>query len=1053
MIGIKFIQYSTRILTVFPPYFNVFRPYFHRISTVSQHISTNFNRISTVFQRISTYFHRISTVFLLYFLLPSSFLYSNTTLSNWQSFPKKIVGSPSPLIKVPPYTIMTNQGNGVWQFSAYFIPGQTLKLKFMVSTNSTDYISELNTPKEFEVSFGTQGKVYYITNTPVGLIKITEGSNTNNAYMQVEFNWEDEPDAPTGLYVQNVQPTSAELYWTKSKELDVIGYNVYISNNYFPYYYKVNTSLITTNYFKFTNLVTGSSNSVYVSAVDVYTNMPNNESERSSIIEFIADRYITAMFYLKKRRADVSEGVYICGDTAPLDWDFSQKMVYLYNDLWYYKARFINGTKITYKYNLNKDSSEWESDFSTSSGNRELILNDIDGDNVIEINDVWSIDTINNPPPSAPTNIVAVPLNAQVQMFWTGNSELDFKNYKIYRSKNNTNNFTFVTNIYTTNFIDTGVENNTNYYYRITALDVAGYESGYSENISVTPMTNAPPIIPRGLKAIGFNHKVKLTWTPNPESDIAGYVLYRALSAYSTYSNISGLIVNTAYTDSTAGNGTNYFYKLQAVDTISQTNSGYSEIVSAEPSTNVKPEAPENLHLIFVKSGTLKIKWQANEETNISYYNVYYKKETGVVSSPVSTLNYSNYEITGLDNGYKYTVYVTAVNNKNLESDASDSISAYPVPSITDLTVKPSGTLSGAVKLTWTSPDKAGELGNPTRFIIKYSDSPITTFEDFQNANIFSDIQADIAGTEESIIVKNLGTDSPGYYFTVASVYGDEYGMSCSDSKYNVASMVVSPVLGGTFRKINSTLKVVIPNSVLPDNASALVIKNYQDMQKENDSLLNLISKANDDVKNYPSYKLINENTNNIFNIYAVDYNGDEIETKNRLTGKILLYLPFNDSNHNLLVDETEGNDNINIKTLKLFFVNEDTAQWALIQNSYVDTVDNYVIGKLSHFSGYSIFSKSPQTDLSKVAVYPNPIYKPSDSNPIIFTRLTAEAKIKIFTISGEIVKDGLKSDTTGECIWNCKNNEGADVASGVYFYYIEDGSSEPAKGKFAIIR
>ena len=78
---------------------------------------------------------------------------------------------------------------------------------------------------------------------------------------------------------------------------------------------------------------------------------------------------------------------------------------------------------------------------------------------------------------------------------------------------------------------------------------------------------------------------------------------------------------------------------------------------TVEPSTNVKPSAPENLQLLFVKSGTLKISWQANDETNINHYNVYYKKETGIVSSPLTTLNYSNYEITGLDNGYKYTVF------------------------------------------------------------------------------------------------------------------------------------------------------------------------------------------------------------------------------------------------------------------------------------------------------------------------------------------------------------------------------------------------------------
>ncbi len=280
------------------------------------------NKFAIHYIKLKELLYSIAIIFLLTF---TTNIYSAASITNWQNFPKRIVGTPSPLMKIPPYIIMTNQGNGVWQFSSYFIPGQSLKLKFMVSTNGSDYISELQQPKEFTVTFGTQGNVYYLSNTPVGLIRITEGSNTNNAYMMLEFNWEDEPDAPTGIYVQNIQPTSAELHWTKSKELDVIGYNIYISNNYFPYYYKVNSTLIKTNYFKFTNLVIGSSNSVYIKAVDAYTNMPNNESDKSSILTFIADRYITAKFYLKKRRADVQDAVYICGDTPPLDWNFSQK--------------------------------------------------------------------------------------------------------------------------------------------------------------------------------------------------------------------------------------------------------------------------------------------------------------------------------------------------------------------------------------------------------------------------------------------------------------------------------------------------------------------------------------------------------------------------------------------------------------------------------------------------------------------------------------------------------------------------------------------------------
>jgi flagellar hook assembly protein FlgD len=51
-----------------------------------------------------------------------------------------------------------------------------------------------------------------------------------------------------------------------------------------------------------------------------------------------------------------------------------------------------------------------------------------------------------------------------------------------------------------------------------------------------------------------------------------------------------------------------------------------------------------------------------------------------------------------------------------------------------------------------------------------------------------------------------------------------------------------------------------------------------------------------------------------------------------------------------------------------------------------------------------------------------------------------AGADVRIYTLSGQLVKDlSLAADGTGS--WDGTNKSGANVASGVYFIFVKDGS------------
>ena len=106
---------------------------------------------------------------------------------------------------------------------------------------------------------------------------------------------------------------------------------------------------------------------------------------------------------------------------------------------------------------------------------------------------------------------------------------------------------------------------------------------------------------------------------------------------------------------------------------------------------------------------------------------------------------------------------------------------------------------------------------------------------------------------------------------------------------------------------------------------------------------------------------------------------------------------------------------------------------------------ENYRFSEWSDWSD-AITLTSP---LSKTYIYPNPVR----SGNLTFTNLSNDAmKIKIYTITGELVKTINKDNSNTEVAWDLRNNSRRDVASGVYFYFIESGEYHK-KGKIGVIR
>jgi hypothetical protein len=91
--------------------------------------------------------------------------------------------------------------------------------------------------------------------------------------------------------------------------------------------------------------------------------------------------------------------------------------------------------------------------------------------------------------PAAPTGLAATAGNQTISLNWNDNGETDLDGYNVYRSMTSGSGYgkLNVALVSDSNYTDNTVTNGIPYYYVVTAVDVNGHESGYSNEASATP--------------------------------------------------------------------------------------------------------------------------------------------------------------------------------------------------------------------------------------------------------------------------------------------------------------------------------------------------------------------------------------------------------------------------------------------------------------------------------------------------------------------------------------------------------------------------------------
>jgi hypothetical protein len=106
----------------------------------------------------------------------------------------------------------------------------------------------------------------------------------------------------------------------------------------------------------------------------------------------------------------------------------------------------------------------------------------------------------------------------------------------------------------------------------------------------------------------------------------------------------------------------------------------------------------------YLKAADVTLAWDANTESDLAGYKIYYGNITGSYNTSINVGNVTTYRITGLLSNSTYYFVATAYNTSNLESAYSNEVSTVTlsiVPIINFLTA--SSILTTEATIVWTT--------------------------------------------------------------------------------------------------------------------------------------------------------------------------------------------------------------------------------------------------------------------------------------------------------------------------------------------------------------
>lgn len=263
-------------------------------------------------------------------------------------------------------------------------------------------------------------------------------------------------------------------------------------------------------------------------------------------------------------------------------------------------------------------------------------------------------------------------LARSAKLLWRPHPDLRVTGYVIERKNPDADRFGRIATIdgrLHAEFIDSDLDDNSTYRYRIIARAFDGMRSEPSQIVAVS--TKPLPPVPAGVKARGnLVRAVALQWDAVARKGLSHYNVYRSASETGGY-EYRAKVAATGFKDTIDEDGKRYFYAVTAVDK-DGLESPRSAVVSAQ--TMPPPAAPE-MHSVEAVDNAIIIRWK-NKDPRTASYTLIKTMRSGWFESKTArfedlkTTTFTDPSVVG---GREYSYAVVAVDAHGLISAPSES--------------------------------------------------------------------------------------------------------------------------------------------------------------------------------------------------------------------------------------------------------------------------------------------------------------------------------------------------------------------------------------------
>ncbi|MCM2267236.1 MAG: fibronectin type III domain-containing protein [Elusimicrobiales bacterium] len=499
-----------------------------------------------------------------------------------------------------------------------------------------------------------------------------------------------------------------------------------------------------------------------------------------------------------------------------------------------------------------------------------------------------------------------------------------------------------------------------------------------------------------------------------------------------------------AYTDPALAECSAYYYKARARNGAG-VYSGFGNTLTFTTMAST-PAAPGGFYAEALDGARVLLAWEPSPSPGVAFYALYYDNASGTVDydAPLAVFSstVTSWTTPALAAGSTYKFAVRAGGNCGTQEKNTDRLASAQAV----------GVLSGvraAIKVPQTGKRVKGNrvtvvaeltLGLPSQVAqvrFQYAPSGTGSWTDIPAANP-NHPNPDL----ESPYFVHMDADALGAgTYDLRAVATDIYG--AADPAAPTVTIVVDPVdfdtsesvVSGEQRKEQKVSNTVTSTVLAGDDATALVTKVIIPSGAVNVSTVAVTLIPNPAAVPVPPAGVDSLNL-------ALKVNLSNGQTQLAGGQAAALTFSYKDDDNNGIVDGTLAP----VDRLRVYSAPDSGGAWTSHSTS-VDKVKKTITCNTTHFSFFSVFA-APAASLSEIKVYPVP-WQPGagglfDAAGVTFSGLPTAAKIRIYTITGELVRlMELAASDAGIKIWDGRNSEGHKVASGIYLAFIKSGSDE----------